>query len=179
LDTDVELISSLDTLLNCNAFFGLENDDSIATGLGFGAVANTPIIIKIADDYINIPFLLPDGSYDLTPCPERNTKVFYQFGFVPNGTFQILKDEIYIYPPEYFNPKDFQTGKITITNNTKSIHHFDGSWFNPTQKKQHTEYQKIVSLFGVRTGERILLIRNTLRDKGFLALIRKIVSHFS
>mgnify|MGYP001780597132 FL=1 len=36
-DTDVELIRTPDELLMCNAFYGFENDENIATGLGFGA----------------------------------------------------------------------------------------------------------------------------------------------
>ena len=36
-DTDVELVKQPDDLLNYEAFFGFENDDFVATGLGFGA----------------------------------------------------------------------------------------------------------------------------------------------
>ena len=40
LDTDVELIKSLDSLLEYNAFFGFEDGKYVATGLGFGAVSD-------------------------------------------------------------------------------------------------------------------------------------------
>ena len=36
-DTDVEAVRSFDPLLEYGAFYGFENDDNIATGLGFGA----------------------------------------------------------------------------------------------------------------------------------------------
>ena len=35
---------------------------------------------------------------------------------------------VWIYPRCYFNPKDYETGKMTITENTYSIHHFAASW---------------------------------------------------
>ena len=37
-DTDVEVIRSIDDLLENDAFFGFENDSFVATGLGFGAI---------------------------------------------------------------------------------------------------------------------------------------------
>ena len=37
-DTDVEVIKSLDNLLQYEAFYGFENEDYVATGLGFGSV---------------------------------------------------------------------------------------------------------------------------------------------
>ena len=36
-DTDVELVRSPDSLLSYEAFYGFENDQNVATGLGFGA----------------------------------------------------------------------------------------------------------------------------------------------
>ena len=36
--------------------------------------------------------------------------------------------DIHIYPEEYFNPKRVATGKITITENTRSIHHYAATW---------------------------------------------------
>ena len=43
-DTDVELLKSPDELLQYDAFYGFENDNYIATGLGFGAQVNLSLI---------------------------------------------------------------------------------------------------------------------------------------
>ena len=40
-------------------------------------------------------------------------------------------DGITIYPADFFCPLDFNTGILTITENTHSIHHFVASWFTP------------------------------------------------
>ncbi|MCD7809089.1 MAG: glycosyl transferase, partial [Erysipelotrichaceae bacterium] len=37
LDTDVEVIKSLDGLLNNKAYFGFEDNEHVNTGVGFGA----------------------------------------------------------------------------------------------------------------------------------------------
>jgi hypothetical protein len=33
-----------------------------------------------------------------------------------------------MFPAEYFSPKSYNTKKVSLTDNTYSIHHFDGSW---------------------------------------------------
>ena len=43
MDTDVELLRSLDDLLVYPAFFGFQHNNEVATGLGFGAEARSPV----------------------------------------------------------------------------------------------------------------------------------------
>ena len=128
LDTDVELIKPLDSLLNYNAFFGIESTQNkcIATGLGFGAEKGNSIVKEIMEQYENISFKLNDGTYDMTPCPDRNTLVF-ETGYDHSDKCKNI-DGVQILSSEYMCPKDFKTNKLNITKNTLSIHHFDGSW---------------------------------------------------
>lgn len=44
---------------------------------------------------------------------------------------------INIYPPQYFNPQDFKTGVITLTENTYTVHHFAESWKPPIERRLH------------------------------------------
>ena len=37
---------------------------------------------------------------------------------------------VYIYPKEYFCPKDFTTNKLKLTDKSVCIHHFEGSWLS-------------------------------------------------
>lgn len=37
-------------------------------------------------------------------------------------------DDVYVYPADFFCPKNYATGKITITENTRSIHHYSSTW---------------------------------------------------
>lgn len=43
MDTDVELLRPLDDLLAYPAFFGFQHNNEVATGLGFGAEARSPV----------------------------------------------------------------------------------------------------------------------------------------
>lgn len=178
LDTDVELLKSLDCLLSDQSFFGFETTEYVNTGHCFGAVAKHPIVGEMMDIYDQIPFVLADGNFDLTPCPERNTQTLCNHGLVRNGQLQKLSGGVVVYPSDYFNPKSFTTGQVTLTENTISIHHFDGSWKTAQQKKEEKEYHKVTRMLGVNLGERLLLVKSILQKEGFLQLLHRIKQHF-
>lgn len=152
LDTDVEVISKLDDLLDYNAFFGTQNGIVINTGLGFGAVKGTPILSELMETYQSIPFVKEDGSYDNVTCPERDTEIFNRHGLVGNNSFQILPGNIVCLPMEYLSPKDYMTGEMTITENTKTIHHFAESWMTEKERKEMEEIKR--SLYHPTAKER-------------------------
>ncbi len=131
LDTDVELLKPLDSLLNNGAYFGFEERCHVNTGVGFGCEKGKPILREMMEDYRQISYLLPDGSRDETPCPVRNTEAFLRHGLKQDGSMQLLEDRIRILPADYLNPKNWKTGEITLTENTYSIHHFSASWYTP------------------------------------------------
>lgn len=143
LDTDVEILKPLDDLLSNTAFFGFQNENLIATGLGFGAQKGCEILNELMLDYKDVSFCLPNGTYDLTPCPERNSEVFIKYGFKMDNSLQVL-DGVVIYPSEYFCPKNSRTLKLEVTKNTYTIHHFAGTWIS--EKTNHR--QKIKKLLG-------------------------------
>lgn len=82
LDTDVELIKSLDSLAErYDGFFGYEKGENlIATGLGFGAKKGDKFVKAMLDEYDGISFLGENGEFDTTPCPKRNTKAILSLG---------------------------------------------------------------------------------------------------
>ena len=136
LDTDVELLKGLDDLLENRGYFGFEDRMTINTGVGFGAEKGLGLLRELMDDYKEIPFLLEDGSFDKLTCPQRNTKIFLRHGLKQDGSRQILDAGVLILPPDHLNPKDWRSGMICKTENTRSIHHFNASWYTPEQMKK-------------------------------------------
>lgn len=134
LDTDVELIKSLDDFLIYDAFFGFEdsiidNRHFINTGLGFGAKANSSIVEDLLNDYNNIHYIQKSGVVDQTPCPIRNAHVFEEYGFCLNGKTQQVNN-IIVLSSDFFCPLTYESNrkKAIVTINTRSIHHFAYSW---------------------------------------------------
>lgn len=147
LDTDVEVIKSFDSLLCNDGFFGFEDESHINTGLGFGATLKNPILLELMKSYENALFINEDGSYNLTPCPQKDTLVFINRGLLLNNSLQVI-DGIKFLPTDFLCPIDFSTGKKNITNNTYSVHHFMGSWLSPVDKAKFKIIRSLNFIFG-------------------------------
>ena len=113
---------------------GFDDNGVISTGVGFACEKGNEIIGAILRDYDDIPFVLPDGSYDLTPCPYRNTEVLIKMGMDIENKDQVFMG-VRMLPREYLCPMDYLSGKKVITENTYSIHHFSASWISSTAKR--------------------------------------------
>lgn len=74
LDTDVELLKSLDHLLDNKCYIGIQQAQSLCqTGLGFGAEKNSYIVEKMLEKYSNIEFDV-NKKLELA-CPILNVNV--------------------------------------------------------------------------------------------------------
>lgn len=164
LDTDVELIRDIAVFLNKGCFSGFEDVGSIPTGI-MGAVSHHPVIESFLNYYSNRSFYLQNGEIDVTTNVEIITKMSFDEGFVPNGEYQMLNNGFHIYPKEYFCPKDYVSGKITITENTYCIHHFNGSWTSNKHKKKRALRQYFFSVFGEKFMWKILSLKKKLTFK--------------
>ena len=133
-DTDVELIKPIDDIIENGSFMGLEKSSevSVATGLGLAADAGSSLFEEILDSYHHSHFEKDEnGSYETVVI--RVTNIILKHGDIqPNEISDVAGMKIY--PTEYFCPLDFYTGKMKITNNTRSIHHYTAGWYNKTQK---------------------------------------------
>lgn len=129
LDTDVEIVKPIDDLLNLKGYAGFESDTCVNFGLGFGAEKGNKTIKYLMDSYLDKPFLKEDGTPDITASPIINTLSLNKLGLVSNGQKQTVDGFVY-FSSDYLCPKSLYTGKITMTSNTFSIHHFDGSWLS-------------------------------------------------
>lgn len=147
-DTDVELIKPIDELLQNKVYFGFENDENVASGLGFGSESGTKILKLHIEQYENEQFIMPDGSYNQKTCPKYLTELLVEKGLKLNGQEQQV-EEIHIYPAEYFNPYDSLTGRLNKTENTYSIHWYDASWSDTSQTTLKIN-RLIRRIFGVR-----------------------------
>ncbi|WP_084031650.1 glycosyltransferase family 32 protein [Anaerobacillus arseniciselenatis] len=130
MDTDVEVIKSLDRFLTHPAFSGFESPGAIPTG-AMGAVKGHPWINRLLEYYKDKSFYFDNGSMDLTTNVKIITDISErEFGLVKgNNNFQVLNNDVHIYPTDYFCPKEWWSRKMAITDNTHTIHHFSNSWF--------------------------------------------------
>lgn len=176
LDTDVQVIKPLDPLLENKAFMGFETEVHIASGLGFGAEAGSPFLAENMKIYEDLSYLNEDGTYNRLPAPEYSTKVARAYGLT-NDTGEIQKVlDLTCYPREYFAPKEFFTGRIHITRNTYTIHHYSATWYTEEDRARQKRDTLVARLRYVTRipraqAEKIL---GTKRYKHMVASIKSI-----
>lgn len=134
MDTDVELIKPVDDLISEGGYMGFDDNGIVSTGLGFACEKGNKLVGILLEDYDDISFIRPDGSYDITPCPDRNTKTLKKLGLDTDIKDQVFMG-IHMLPEDYLCPMKYYTGKKIITKNTYSIHHFCASWTSKTAKR--------------------------------------------
>lgn len=143
LDTDVELIASFDEFLKWDMFCGFEDTRMVAWGLGFGAVKGQKLLKALLDVYETRDFVREDGTMDLTGCPVLQSAVMERYGFKMNGRPQQLRN-IAVYPKEFFAPFTHIAGFGRITDNTHSIHHYEGSWVDEGAKRRFHTWEPLI-----------------------------------
>lgn len=180
LDTDVEVIRDLTPLLAHAAYAGMEFADgtrfSVATGLGFGGEAGNPVIGALREMYHTMHFLREDGSENTLTTPAWTTEYLQSIGFEQKNEMQNVGG-MTVYPTEYFAPKDYQTGKLVLTQHTYSIHHYSGSWQSESERRAMEQRRKYTRLLGTKMGELALVARQKIRDQGIGKTVRDGVSH--
>lgn len=144
LDTDVELIKSLDSLLSNDCFLALEYANAVNTGIGFGAIPHHPFIIENRDVYDQSSFLDEKGKPKLQTCVEITTQLLKKRGLQPVDKNQQLGD-ITIYASDYFAPFQMATQKLKLTPRTIGIHQYSASWKHQN-KMVHWLWQKTLPL---------------------------------
>lgn len=150
MDTDVEVLKTLDVFLTHNAFSGFESDGNVPTGM-MASEKNSIWAKDLLDGYIGRKFIMPDGSLDMTTNTTVITNYMVSKGLILNNKFQDFPGLATMYPSDYFCPKDHRTGVIKLTKNSYCIHHFAGSWLahNTIEYKLHKMKMALISVFGV------------------------------
>ena len=146
-DTDVEIIKNMDDTIAKGAFMGCENEAKaggmpneigVNPGLGLGADSGLSLYREIIEIYNNLHFIRPDGTLNYETIVSITTRHLCKKGLLNTNKVQLVSG-VWIYPKEYFCPKDYRTLEMQITSNTCSIHHFNDSW--------HSKYEKIERRF--------------------------------
>ena len=168
-----------------------ESGSSVAPGLGLaanpglGLAANPGLALyrKILDYYEKAHFIMPDGSLNQITVVMYTTEYLKRYGLQQPVTSVQKVAGIYVYPADYFCPMDYETGEITLTENTRSIHHYMASWFNPHEKKWHAWQQALARKIGFEKSNRFfqfLPIRTVGRiyQSGLKEAIKRAKGHF-
>ena len=144
LDTDVEVIKNLDSLLNDDAFFCMGCTDRVNLGCGFGAVKQHPIILDMMKQYASSNFLLGNGRLNKKPGHVYFHPVIRNYGFEICNKYQNQKG-IALYPMEVMSPLTILNMDDFISDKTLSIHQESGTWKDEKEKMGMVRLKKIIA----------------------------------
>lgn len=161
MDTDVMVLKSLDEYLGHKAFSGFESKTKIPTGImasekGYEVMAD---LLRFYDDAV---FIKEDGTFNIVTNTETITRMFSEWGFIPNGEYQEIKGMAF-YPQNVFCPDHKKLTNNNYMKDTVTIHYFAGSWKSEaTLKRERSLWWKAFAV--VATGVSKVLTR-LLGDK--------------
>ena len=147
MDTDVEVLKSLDAFLSLPAFTGYEAVSYAGYCPVTGIMASEAGGVWVREQlayYKRRHFIKMDGTLDTTSNTLIISAIMRKNGFVADGKYGVYKDNMHVFPADYFCPKRWDTGEILITENTYCIHHFSGSWVNGITEIDRTPLQQCI-----------------------------------
>lgn len=176
MDTDVEVIKPLEPLLQYEAVSGFETEVQIPTGL-IACREGASIIGELLKEYDNIHFKKDDGTLDLTTNVIRITSTLLKYGLKQNNTLQTING-FTLLPKDFLCPKDLESGIIRVTDNTLTIHHFNGSWMTIEEKKIIKLTYKLVNKgYSYRWAHRFAAITIFMNEYGIIKMPVKIIGY--
>lgn len=182
-DTDVEIIRPLNDLIERGPFMGCEKDSqtsqrgdctccAVAPGLGLGVNPGLGLYKEIIDLYSSLHFTMSDNGMPPKTIVDYTTTVLCKHGLKVANDIQFCAG-VWIYPKEYFAPKDVDTHLLEITDNTRTIHHYDASWAEWYDKAAGERGIKLRKILGRRMGNFINVIIYEMQKNGLRGPLRK------
>ena len=100
---------------------------NVAVGLGMGAEPHSKFIQEMMRIYNRLHFEYKPDIKKMVNIVTYTTNKLVEMGLQNKCEIQKV-GEFTIYPHDYFNPINIVTGRLHITENTRSIHRYAGSW---------------------------------------------------
>jgi len=190
-DTDVEVIKSLDDVIAKGPFMGAEkpyipSKEGAMTlgvvpglglgcnpGLGLGCNPGLGLIKEILEAYSKFYFINPDGSLHTKTIVDYTTEILCMHGLKYAPGIQKC-GEFWIYPNDYFAPKDVDTKVLSITKNTRSIHHYDASWAEWYDRAAGERGPKLKRMLGGKMGGIFNNVIYAIQRFGIIGCLKKL-----
>ena len=143
-DTDVEVIRPLNDILARGSYMGFECQEgtsydnpngNVNPGLGMAVGKEHPFIAKMVDYYNHHHYVRWNGKSTGNITLKVTGSLDYDHKKILEGGIVSVND-LLIYPIEYFCPLNYYTGKLNVTDNTRTIHHYMASWVKKRNRLQ-------------------------------------------
>ena len=137
-DTDVEVIKNMDDIIAKGSFMGCEHNKgntseaSVAPGLGLGVNPGLGLYKSIVE-YYNTHHFASWRGHRMGNVVTITTSILSQMPHKIDEQGVFIYDDLLVYPPEYFCPKNYYTGELNITEKSVCIHHYSATWVSKNE----------------------------------------------
>ena len=154
-DTDVEVVRSFESFLSGRSMvLGFESDRLLTTAF-IACCKNHPFIKEFENSYHSRRFIKDDGSMDYTVINDHFSKLAEKWGVdLSKNEFQLINNEIAIYPIEYFAAFDVKNWHEKVTANTYTIHHMNASWVDGKKRLYFAVIKFLQKILGYKNYDR-------------------------
>lgn len=136
LDTDIEIVKTLDDFLDNDVFLSFKNVETKVgklfgiTSSIVGAKKNNTFFDQLINNIQSRSFIKEDGSIDLSTIASHIEKLCTDNGIKLENKLQKTR-KVTLYPNDYLCPTIDRKGKIVKTKNLHAIHYYEGTWRTP------------------------------------------------
>lgn len=135
MDMDVEVVKSLDPLLDGAYALAIERPDGGIEAGVFGAEKGSEIVEKCLAYYNNRDFIMADGSFNIKVLPKiMHEAIDENYTIKERHSAELVfdRDVVELFSQEYFTSN--KNGMVNKTSKSYTIHHFAGSWLPMSRK---------------------------------------------
>ena len=155
LDMDVEVLKDFSPFLDLKTMMCWQNHHPGLEVAAFGVEKYSQWVKSCLDYYDGKSFVNENGLFNMEPLPDVIEKHLKECHFelcdvetIDEAKNTEKNNTIPVFAYDYFSPKSYKSGEISVSSNTYCIHHFAGSWLveTPLQSLE----KKIWNLVGVK-----------------------------
>lgn len=133
LDTDIEILKPIDNDILKNKIVLGTDDAGYLTALMM-AEPNQPFFNNMVNLYQNMDFITENGKLNTEVNNTYLQKNLTLYGYKVKNSYQKLKDDIVVFPDEFFHVRSLVTGKLNLTKNSFAIHWHTITWVSKRTK---------------------------------------------
>ena len=163
-DTDMIVKKDMSDIIGDQTVLGFEDSKMVNAAIWYEPKPNGYIPTQLLEFYKSQERFLVNNMYTYS-IPRLITKHLIDLGLdTTSDEIQKLKNNITVYPREYFYPLSYNYHNNVFTDNTVAVHYFDATWLPKWEQREN----RLIRRFGEKNAAKIISLvrfgkRNTKR----------------
>lgn len=160
-DTDMIVKKDMSKIIGNQTVLGFEDSKMVNAAIWYEPKPNSYVSTKLLEFYRKQERFLANDMYTYS-IPRLVTKYLIDLDLdTTSDEIQKLKNNITIYPREYFYPLSYNYHNNVFTDNTVAVHYFDATWLPKWEQREN----KLIRRFGEKNAQKIInLVRFIKRN---------------